>query len=470
MTSDSGSNSGGSKPFEWLSGGLFFGKGKDGIESVDSCKDVISLLNGIDENLKSTLAEKEQQQQQRQRQRESSSINTSTSAGDTVATKPSSGDGAAATTSASNTGTSKSQDGKEEPSQAEFLAARLSRLRFLLYDERRVTSQQDNRRYTTPAVAGATVQALTGTGSGGGKNSLPKLIPTLIEKLTCLPFESRKHVAAIFNYLIVCGFDGSDRDAYIPIMCGFRDYVEANFESIVTPIVMGYDIVSAAAGVADVCLHDGTMFRSCMRHGSLYRQLVLSTERVETYVLPFLDKYVHNPNFDVSSDAMESLKIIFTAGSDAGQSADPTQMELAEAAAAFLTRDYDMIWDQRFNPKLLSDQANYMTKRVALQILSTVLLTRSNYAVMIKYVNSRKNLILVMHLLRDMSPHITLDAFHVFKVFVANPNKIPEVEKILKDNRVKLCAYLETLHQDKESRDNQFRDEKALIVNTIRNL
>jgi calcium binding protein 39 len=85
-------------------------------------------------------------------------------------------------------------------------------------------------------------------------------------------------------------------------------------------------------------------------------------------------------------------------------------------------------------------------------------------------VNSRANLILVMHLLRDMSPHITLDAFHVFKVFVANPNKIPEVVKILKDNRAKLCAYLETLHKDKEGSDTQFRDEKALIIATLRAL
>ena len=66
--------------------------------------------------------------------------------------------------------------------------------------------------------------------------------------------------------------------------------------------------------------------------------------------------------------------------------------------------------------------------------------------------------------------HITLDAFHVFKVFVANPNKIPEVEKILRDNGPKLCAYLETLHSDKEATDQQFADEKRLIIATIRNL
>ena len=89
---------------------------------------------------------------------------------------------------------------------------------------------------------------------------------------------------------------------------------------------------------------------------------------------------------------------------------------------------------------------------------------------MIRYVASRSNLILIMKLLRDTSPHITLDAFHVFKVFVANPNKPEDVVKILQDNKVKLCQYLSTLHQDREAQDVQFRDEKALIIATIEEL
>jgi calcium binding protein 39 len=404
-------------PFEWLSGGLFFGK-KDGIESVDSCKDAASLLNGIDENLSATLTE---------------------------------ADGASATESTE-------AENKKDPPPSTFLASRLARLRFLLYDER---SQQDNRR-SPAAVASATTQGLTG-------EKLQHLVPKLIENLQNLPFESRKHVAAIFNYLLVCGFEGADRDNFVSVMLGFRDYVGANFDDILTPIVKGHEV--STGGASDVGLHCGSMYRSCFKHVDLYRQLVSSTTNVEKYIFPFLEKFVHLPNFDISSDAMESLRLIFTAGSDNQTHPDETtQRELAELAATFLTRDYEALFDQRFNPRLMSDQANYMTKRTALQILSTVLLTRSNYAVMIKYVNSRKNLILVMKLLRDTSPHITLDAFHVFKVFVANPSKIPEVEKILKDNSEKLCAYLETLHKSKEEQDTQFRDEKALIIATVRGL
>ena len=415
------------KPFEWLAGGLFFGKSKGGIESVDSCKDVLSLLTGISDNLNAYLSEFKE--------------------------RDASGNESAPTEDSSVE--------KTEPSQSQLLASRLSRVRFLLYDERRASSQHEHRR-STPAVAGAVMQGLTG-------DSLSHLVPKLLEHLHELPFESRKHMAAIFNYLLVCGLEGSDRELYQQIMAGFRDYVEINFDKILTLIVQGHDCT--AVGASDVGLHCGSMYRSCFKHVSLYRRLVSTTPMVEKYIFPFLDKFVHLPNFEISSDAMESLKLVFTAGVDALTFPDEaSQREMADLAASFLSRDYEAIWDDRFNPKLLSEQANYMTKRVALQILSTVLLTRSNYAVMIKYVNSRINLILVMKLLRDNSPHITLDAFHVFKVFVANPNKIPEVVKILADNRDKLCRYLETLHQEKEATDAQFRDEKALIIATIQGL
>ncbi|CAJ1943150.1 unnamed protein product [Cylindrotheca closterium] len=402
------------KPFEWLSGGLFFGK-KDGIDSVDSCKDASVLLKGIDENLSSILDESIDTEEQE----------------------------------------SKDDGEKKGPSPSAFLASRLARLRFLLYDER---SQQDNRR---PVVATATMRSLTG-------EKHRQLMPKLIENLQNLPFESRKHVAAIFNYLLVCGFEGVDRDGYVSIMNTFRDYVGVHFDRILTSIVQGHEVT--VAGSSDIGLHCGAMYRSCFKHVDLYRRLVSSTENVEKYIFPFLDKFVHLPNFDVSSDAMESLRFVFIAGSDTQAGDDSAQGEFADLVASFLIRDYDAIWDARFNLRLMSDEANYMTKRIALQILSTVLLTRSNYAVMIKYVNSRRNLILVMKLLRDTSPHITLDAFHVFKVFVANPSKIPEVEKILRDNSEKLCAYLETLHKTKEDSDQQFRDEKALIIATIRGL
>lgn len=463
-------------PFDWLQGNLFFGgvrnsrtNSNDGstntggaaVQSytdedsalIDACTDAIVLLKGVSQHLQTLISQKQLQGG------EAKPID------DVVVSTPNTE--VQLLSALDNT---PATDSSIIASICDKIASRLSRLRFLLYDERRVTSQQPlhliESKKLTPAVAEATVTAITG-------NQTQHITPSLLENMITLPFESRKHVAAIFNYLLICGLEGIDAPIYSVAMMKFVSYVEANYEQIMTHIVQGHDL--SRHGISpDIVLHFGSMYRSCTRHPILYQQLVGSRDRAERFVYPFLDEYVHMANFEISSDAMESLRAAFAANPDRVVSnVDEKNAEqwnrscISDIAAEFLNRDYEAVWDDRFTPKLLSDTANYMSRRVALQILSTVLLTRSNYSVMIRYVASRSNLIVVMHLLRDTSPHITLDAFHVFKVFVANPNKPPEIVKILHDNKSKLCAYLTTLHQEKEENDAQFRDEKALIISTI---
>ena len=458
-------------PFDWLQGtNLFFGgarssrnendasmndgEGEGAKDTADedrtligACTDVSFLVSGVSECLQSLVSQKKQQE-----------------------TKPIANDGTDAEV-LSPVETTAIAESSITVSISDKIASRLARLRFLLYDERRVTSQQPQHliqsKKLKPIIAEAIVVALTGA-------QLHHIIPTLLENMATLPFESRKHVAAIFNYLLICGLEGIDAPLYTAAMMQLVSYVEANYEQIMTQIVQGHD--SSRIGITpDIVLHFGSMYRSCTRHSILYQQLVGTRDGAERFVYPFLDEYVHIANFEISSDAMESLRAVFAANTDriVSSSDDNKNAEqlnrsrISDIAAEFLYRDYEALWDERFTPKLLSNTANYMSRRVALQILSTVLLTRSNYSVMIRYVASRSNLIVVMHLLRDTSPHITLDAFHVFKVFVANPNKPPEIVKILHDNKSKLCAYLTTLHQEKEENDTQFRDEKALIISTI---
>mmetsp|Transcript_36123 Transcript_36123/g.76072 ORF Transcript_36123/g.76072 Transcript_36123/m.76072 type:complete len:224 (+) Transcript_36123:817-1488(+) len=139
-------------------------------------------------------------------------------------------------------------------------------------------------------------------------------------------------------------------------------------------------------------------------------------------------------------------------------------------ASDFLNRKYTEVIDERVNAKCLSSRANYMTRRMTLQLLSSILLNRANYNVMMAYISSQQNLVTILCLLRDPSPHITLDAFQVFKIFVANPNKPPEVVKILFDNKVKLVKYLEGLHKERENSDGQYRDEKQLVISTLEGL
>lgn len=112
---------------------------------------------------------------------------------------------------------------------------------------------------------------------------------------------------------------------------------------------------------------------------------------------------------------------------------------------------------------------NYVTRRQALKLLGELLLDRHNFQTMTRYISSPDNLKLMMIMLREKSRNIQFEAFHVFKVFVANPNKPKPILDILLRNKDKLVEFLTKFHTDR-SEDEQFNDEKAYLIKQIKEL
>ncbi|KAK7899475.1 hypothetical protein WMY93_020328 [Mugilogobius chulae] len=134
--------------------------------------------------------------------------------------------------------------------------------------------------------------------------------------------------------------------------------------------------------------------------------------------------------------------------------------------ADFLENNYDRVFTE-YEKLLHSD--NYVTKRQSLKLLGELLLDRHNFTVMTKYISRAENLKLMMNLLRDNSRNIQFEAFHVFKVFVANPNKTQPVLDILLKNQTKLVEFLSHFQTDR-SEDEQFCDEKNYLIKQIQYL
>ncbi|ETW05200.1 hypothetical protein H310_04191 [Aphanomyces invadans] len=253
-------------------------------------------------------------------------------------------------------------------------------------------------------------------------NTLPRLVLNLAD----LPFEARKHVAQIYNNFI-------RRD-----LSGFVAYIERQ-PQIMSALVRGYEN-------ADIALNCGTMLRESIRHESLARQVLYSDD-----LWKFFDIYVHLPNFDVGSDAFATFKDLLT--------------RHKSLVSVFLDTHFDQAFE-KYN-RLLSSE-NYVTRRQSLKLLGEILLDRSNFEIMMRYICKRDNLKIMMNLLRDTSANIQFEAFHVFKVFVANPKKPNEVTQILLNNKDKLVAYLEKFQNEKA--DAQFVEEKALLIRTLGSL
>jgi calcium binding protein 39 len=133
----------------------------------------------------------------------------------------------------------------------------------------------------------------------------------------------------------------------------------------------------------------------------------------------------------------------------------------------YLCANFDLFFTM-YN-EILIESKSYVTKRQSIKLLGEILLDRANYPVMTAYVDSGEHLQKCMNLLRDERKMIQYEAFHVFKVFVANPKKSKEVKRILLKNREKLLKFLPRFLEDR-TEDDQFTDEKSYLLRQIADL
>jgi len=254
---------------------------------------------------------------------------------------------------------------------------------------------------------------------------LNDLLPVLILHLAKLDFEAKKEISIVINNLLRRQVAGR-----LPTV----EYIQRNTD-ILDNLVKGYDI-------PEIALTCGGILRECTKHESLTK-IILYSDRFWDFF-----RFVEVANFDVASDAFSTFKELLT------------RHKLL--SAEFLEKNYDGVFEKYTT--LLSSQ-NYVTRRQSLKLLGELLLDRSNFNIMTKYISSSSNLKLMMTLLRDKSRAIQFEAFHVFKVFVANPNKTKPVLDILQKNKERLIAFLTQFHTDKD--EEQFNDEKAFLLKQI---
>eukprot|EP01126_Amoeba_proteus_P009906 TRINITY_DN1378_c0_g1_i7.p1 TRINITY_DN1378_c0_g1~~TRINITY_DN1378_c0_g1_i7.p1 ORF type:complete len:175 (+),score=21.93 TRINITY_DN1378_c0_g1_i7:720-1244(+) len=161
---------------------------------------------------------------------------------------------------------------------------------------------------------------------------------------------------------------------------------------------------------------------------------------------------IQSENFDIATNSFGTFKDLLT--------------KHKVIVAQFLEANYTAVFEAY--TVLLTSQ-NYVTKRTSLKLLGELLLDRSNFHVMTRYISDASNLKLMLTLLRDPSRNIQFEAFHVFKVFVANPKKTEKILQILTRNKDKLVQYLSDFHNDR-SEDEQFMEERAYLIRQIQTL
>jgi len=256
------------------------------------------------------------------------------------------------------------------------------------------------------------------------------LLSLLVTHLARIDFEGKKDVTQIFNNLLRRQI--GSRSPTVEHLCTKTE--------ILFTLMRGYEH-------QEVALHCGSMLRECARHEPLAKTMLYSEEFYNFFT------YVEVSTFDIASDAFSTFKELLT--------------KHKILCAEFLETNYDRVFEQNYKRLLHSD--NYVTRRQSLKLLGELLLDRHNFTVMTNYISSPDNLKLMMNMLKERSRNIQFEAFHVFKVFVANPNKPKPILDILLRNQERLIDFLTRFHTDR-SEDEQFNDEKAYLIKQIKEL
>ncbi|KAG6435504.1 hypothetical protein SASPL_100378 [Salvia splendens] len=238
------------------------------------------------------------------------------------------------------------------------------------------------------------------------------VISLLFHKLPILGWEARKNLVHCWSILLKQKVDS--------VNC-CEQYMEKHLE-LLDFLVVCYDN-------KEIALTCGHMLRECIKFPTLSKY-ILDSPCFELFF-----KFIELPTFDVASDAFSTFKDLMTK--------HPT------AVSEYLTTHYNEFFEQY--EKLLTS-ANYVTRRQSLKLLSDFLLESPSTHIMKRYIGEVRHLKIMMTLL---------------KVFVANPNKPRDIKLILAKNHEKLLALLQNLSPGKGAEDDQFEEEKELIIKEI---
>jgi calcium binding protein 39 len=262
------------------------------------------------------------------------------------------------------------------------------------------------------------------------------LLVKIAIKAPFLPPETRRIVSAIWGYFLKIENPKSFQRPMVEFLISHTEAIEALITSYGTN-VNGADVIV------------GVMIRDACRYAKIV-QYVLEKDLIFN-IIPVLS----SGNFDVSADAFQTLRELLTNHKD--------------ISAPWLAKNFLRFFEGYMKPLSNPGETEYVTVRQSLSILSTLLLDRQFMESMIQFVNNDDFLKIILILMGNESKVVKFEAFHIFKIFAANPSKTSRVSRLLNQNHDRVVKLLDQIESDRLD-DNEFRQDKAAVVAKLESL
>ncbi|EMC95877.1 hypothetical protein BAUCODRAFT_71629 [Baudoinia panamericana UAMH 10762] len=285
------------------------------------------------------------------------------------------------------------------------------------------------------------------------------ILPILVDNIHRLPFESRKDTQTVISNVFRFRTPGSTS----PEPDALKEVIRRQ-PDIIIALCKGYERRESASpcggilkealkwdAVAAVILYDEPTEGG--KRIDIYSDIDVTKQSSGKGVFWRFFDWIDKSSFEVSADAFDCFRVILT--------------KHKPLVSQYIGTNFNLFFDKYNN--ILIKSESYVTKRQSLKLLGEVLLDRQFYEVMTRYVDSGENLKLIMYQLKDDRRMVQYEAFHVFKIFAANPNKSYEVSKFLVMNKQRLLKFLPKFLEER-TEDEQFNDEKAWLVKAVGNL
>ncbi|GAB5353957.1 hypothetical protein AAMO2058_000078700 [Amorphochlora amoebiformis] len=228
-----------------------------------------------------------------------------------------------------------------------------------------------------------------------------------------------------------------------PFATDMDDYLRENPE-IIVKLVQGYETEKNA-------LVFGQILKQAVKHAPVSYLITQSP-----LIWKFFEYVGDTGSYVVKQDAFATFKTMFTRSNKINK----------KIMARFLSANFEKFFLE-FNRLLTAKQ--YVVKRQSLKLLSEILQERQNFKIMIRYISDPKHLDLVVGNMTTQDPKqkgIRFEAFHVFKFFVANPNKPEGIIANLRTNKADLLATLSHMQRD----NTEYGKELPMLIQKVQSI